>query len=261
MVRTLFVVLIGALAALAVACGGDDDAPGDTSGSPTIAPSGTVDPNQQALRDQLASILLQANEVPPGLDVGAPIFATNEQAAGTNQEALQHMIETGRQLGADKTFLPTDRLSPAESVRGGVQSSASVYTGAAGAAQTFQETVDEARANDWAANYPDLEELRVDEIPQTIGDESLWLRISGLEQCEAAVTNTPGPDGTVPPATCEGKKRVILDNIIFRVGRVRALISVSSLVAQQAEPDILVPQFKGWADLVAGRAATTFPSS
>jgi hypothetical protein len=266
MVRLLTIALAAFVVALAAACGGDDDAPADSSSS--ASPTGgaptsnsTLDPAQAELREQLGSILLQQTDLPPGLEGGSPIFSTNEDLAGDNAEVLAQLVAAGRQLGADKQFIPTDRLDPAEPAKGGIQSSASIYTATTGATETFQETAAAARANDWAANFPELEGVEVHEMPRSIGDESLWIRVSGLEDCQALVTNTPDPQGEVPSATCVGSQRVVIDNIIFRVGRVRAFIMVSSLFPQQAEQDIYANQIEVYANIVADRAASTFPTS
>ena len=108
-------------------------------------------------------------------------FSTNDQVAGPNQEALQTLIQQGRQLGVDVQFIPTQRLDPNTPLRGGIGSSASVYTNTVGASESFQQTAAAARANNWAANYPDFIDLHVIEVPQTIGDESVWLRIAGKD--------------------------------------------------------------------------------
>lgn len=259
MKKLSIIVFIVVALAFVIACGGDDDDPPADSASVSVTPP--VSAEQQDLRDKLASILLRPSDLPPGLELSGPIFSTNEQVAGPNQDELQRLIELGRQLGVDSQYIPTDALDPAEPARGGVQSSASVYVAPAGASATFQETAGQARANDWAANYPNLDEVKAEELDKRIGDESLWLRISGLQGCTPLATNTPAPDGAVPSATCEGVRRVVIDNVIFRVGRVRAYVQVSSLFPEAAEPDVYTGIVGAWADIVAQRAAETFPTS
>lgn len=248
--------LLAATLALLVACGGDATINIGGQGSPTAVPTVTLTPLQQSL----ASIVLQPADLPDGLDSGAPDFSTNEDLAGSDLEMLAHLIEVGRQLGVDVQFIPTDRLEDDNPLRGGLQSTASVYTSEGGASQTFRETADEARANDWEANYPSIPDLHVTEIEQSIGDESLWLRITGKAECTFVTTPTPDEHGVVPSPVCQDTKLLIIDNVIFRSGRVRGYLQVSTLFVPQAPLDSYVTQIKAMADIVAQRATTAFPS-
>jgi hypothetical protein len=250
-----FLALLAALFALLAACGGDDDGPNDPTA--TAVPTASLSPLEQAL----ASVVLQPADLPEGLESGAPDFSTNEDLAGSDQDMLAHLVEVGRQLGVDVQFIPTDRLDPSSPLRGGLQSTASAYTGESGASQTFRETADQARANDWQANYPSIPDLRVIEIEEDIGDESLWLRITGTAECTVAVTPTPDEHGVIPSQACEETKLLITDRVIFRSGRVRGYLEVTTLFPPQSPADTsFVPQIKAWADLVAQRAATAFPA-
>lgn len=254
--RYLFGLLAATLALLA-ACGGDDgDTASPTPTGPTAVPTVTLTPLQQSL----ASIVLQPGDLPDGLDSGAPDFSTNEDLAGSDLEMLARLIEVGRQLGVDVQFIPTDRLADDNPLRGGLQSSASVYITENGASETFRETAGQARANDWEANYPNIPDLRVTEIEQDIGDESLWLRITGKAECTFVTTPTPDELGAVPSPVCEDTKLLIIDNVIFRSGRVRGYLQVSTLFLPQAPLDSYVTQIKAMADIVALRAASAFPS-
>lgn len=254
--RYLFGLLAATLALLA-ACGGDDgDTTSPTSSGSTVAPTASLSP----LERSLASVVLQPADLPDGLDSGAPDFVTNDELAGSDQEMLARLVQVGRQLAVDVQFIPTDRLDPESPLRGGLQSTASVYTTANGASQTFRETADQALANDWEANYPNIPELRVTEIEQKIGDESLWLRITGKAECTFIETPTPDAQGVVPSQVCEDTKLLIIDNVIFRSGRVRGYLQVSTLFVPQAPLDTYVTQVKALADIVAQRATTAFPS-
>lgn len=234
--------------------GGGDDPAGSATTSTTTGPGGIA--TLSGLQAQLAAVVLQQSEVPEGLDAGAPAFSTNEDLAGANQEALRKLVDQGRQLGVDVQFIPTQRLDPASPVRGGIQSSASVYTSTLGASESFRETAAGARANNWAANYPDLIDLHVTEVPQTIGDESIWLRIAGKD-----CLPSPAPGATAKP--CDGAQhQLFVDNVVFRVGRVRAYLQVPTLFdIDAATPDIYQDQISEWAANVVQHAKATFPTS
>jgi hypothetical protein len=235
------------------ACGGGGNDPG--SATPTASVGGIA--TLTGLQAQLASVVLQQSDVPSGLQSSAPTFSTDEDVAGQNTGQLQTLQQQGRQLGVDVQFIPTDQLDPSYPVRGGIQSSASVYTNALGASTSFQATAVQARANNWQANYPDMQGLQVTEVQQKFGDESLWLRVTGSQSCQAAETPLAG----VPTPSCSsGQLLVVLDNVIFRVGRVREFLQVSSLVPLASQTSIFEDQVGQWAQTLAGYAATTFPS-
>jgi hypothetical protein len=160
----------------------------------------------------------------------------------------------------DLTFIPTETLPENEPVRGGIQNSASVYTNTGGASQTFQETAAEARSTDWKAGYPELSNVTVIEVNRQVGDESLWIRISGFETCtvQTPVGQTPG--GPVETFACPGGKFVVDDYVIFRAGRTRSLLKVLSQHAT-SESGIFEEQVQAWAELVVERANATFPAT
>lgn len=246
-----------ALFALLAACGGGDSSSSQTPSGSTAVPTASLSP----LQASLASVVLQASDLPSGLDAGSPDFSTNEDLAGPDQDMLAHLVELGRQLGVDVQFIPTDRLDPASPLRGGVQSTASVYTSETGASLSFQETKEQAKANDWEANYPGIPNLKVTEVAETIGDESYWLRITGTAECTFVVTPTPDQQGVVPTQSCADTKLLIIDNVIFRAGRVRGYLQISTLFPPQAPADTTyVTQVKALAEIVAQRAETAFPS-
>jgi hypothetical protein len=259
MKRLFFGIGVALALALVGACGGGGSDSAAVSGSTTPTPNGVA--TLSGLQGQLASVVLQQSDMPDGLDGSGPTFSTDEDVAGPNVQALQTMVQEGRQLGVDVQFIPTDRLDPNSPLRGGVQSSASVYTNANGASQSFNDTASQARANDWAANYPDLQNLQVTTVPQTIGDESLWLRIVGVDQCPGAVTASPGANGSAPsPTNCGDAQLVVLDNVILRVGRIRQFLQISSFYHVNGHPDQLQSQILQWAQTVAQRSAATFPA-
>lgn len=243
------------LAAVALACGGGDGNNASQTPTGSEAPgTATLSPMEQAL----ASVVLTSADLPEGLEGSAPDFATNEELAGPNLEELQRLIDVGRQLGVDVQFIPTDRLDESTPLRG-LQSSASVYTREAGASQTFRETADQARGVDWVGGYPELEDGQVTQVDQKLGDESLWLRITGQLGCTFIVTPTPDELGVVPTQVCEDTKLFAVDEIIFRTGRVRAYLKVSSLFDPDAPRDSYLPEITDLAQLVVQRANAAFP--
>jgi hypothetical protein len=234
---------------LLAACNGDD--------SPR-EPSATDDvglPTLTGIQGQLAAIVLQQSDVPEGLEGSAPSFSTNEDIAGLSAEVMQTLVQQGRQLGVDVQFLPTDRLDPASPLRGGIQSSASVYMNSLGATETYQKTVSDARANNWEANYPDILDMKVTEVPRLFGDESLWLRLAGKDCVTNALPGDPAP-------TCDGEQQtVIIDNVILRIGRVRAYLQVSTIFPADAAPDAFEEEISQFAMTVVQHAGATFPSA
>ncbi len=236
---------------LVAACGG-----GGSSGSatPTASVGGVA--TLSGLQGQLAAVILQPGDVPDGLDGTSPTFSTNVDVAGSSQDVLQKLVEQGRQLGADVQYFPTERLDPNSPLRGGIETSASVYTNTLGASQSFQDTAAQARANNWQANYPDMLDLQVTEVPRPIGDESIWLRLAGKD-----CLPSPMPAATAQP--CTGPQHeVIVDNLVFRVGRVRAYLQVSTLFpAATATADVYEDEISQWAQSVVQHAKDTFPTA
>jgi hypothetical protein len=246
-----------AACALFAACGGGDDSA--SSGSPTPASSSSPNATLTPLQQQLASVVLTEADLPEGLAGAGPTFSTNDDIAHGNQDVLAGLVQVGRQLGVDITFIPTDRLDPNSPLRGGVESSASVYLDSTGASQTFRDTAEQARTNDWASNYPEITDLKATELQHTIGDESAWIRLSGLQRCTFIESATPGPSGA-PTETCSETKLLVIDNLIFRVGRVRGFVQVSGLFPPDSASEVYVDQVAFWANLMVQRAKAAFPA-
>lgn len=249
--RLLIIFALLPLLLLVAACGSDDDTVGGGELTQSPAPGVTL----SSLEQSLASVLLEESDLPPGLQGTAPIFSTNDDLAA-DSERLATIIATGRRLGVDVQFIPTDQLDPDYPVRGGIQSAASIYESPLGASETFLEAVGDARANDWAANYPSLTDVTVTEISRDVGEESVWLRVSGTAECEFIVTPVPG-EGPTP--TCSETKIVVLDNVLFRQGRVRGFLQVSGLFPPVSAQDVFVDQVLQWVELMTDRAQTAFP--
>jgi hypothetical protein len=236
---------------LVAACGG-----GTSSGSatPSTGPGGVA--TLSGLQAQLAAVLLQPGDVPVGLEGSAPTFTTNVDLAGSSQGALQKLVDQGRQLGADVQYIPTQRLDPNSPLQGGIETSASVYTNTLGASQSFRDTAAQARANNWQANYPAMLDMQVTEVQRPIGDESIWLRLAGKD-----CLPTPSPGLTAQ--ACNGPQhQVIVDNVLFRVGRVRAYLQISTLFpAGTAAADVYEDQISEWVQSVVQHAKDTFPTA
>ena len=252
--RSLLRILAPTAAALPllvafVGCGGDDDTPDPTRTTAVV---------DESLEGQLSSILLSEADIPAGLQGSGLAFSTNADVAGPNQREFDRLTQLGRLLGVDLTFIPTESLPANEVVRGGIQNSASVYENEFGATSSFQETSIQARATDWTASYDNLTDIQVVEVPQTVGDESLWIRISGVQTCALETPAGESPTGPVETFACPDGEVAIDDYVIFRAGRTRSLVKVLSSHPAGSSRDTYQDQIKAWADIVAQRATTTF---
>lgn len=230
--------LAALLMALGAACsGGDDGAPTDTAGpgpvcvSSGLAPTGLVAPLDP--QTELEAIVLRDEDV-PDLQRSSLTFSSNEDLADSAQDPeaeLAKLEQLGRQLGVDVAFLPDANTdSP---VKGGIQSSVSIYQTADGASQSLQESIAEARQTDWEVRYPELTRVRDVEITRPIGDESAWFRITGRD-----------PAGLV----------VIDDQVVFRAGRTRAFVRVVSQFADETALDPFIGEVAACAGIVVERA-------
>jgi hypothetical protein len=221
---------------------GGDGAPASGSAAPLT------------LEEQLKSILLTDDEVPEGLEGADLAYSTNEQLAGSSEEELARLERLGRQLGVDLTFVPVSDVAVDSPARGGIQNSASVYVDNAGAASAFDVRSEAARTNDWPANYTDLTDVKVAQVDQVIGDETYWLRITGLDKCNPEEA-TPGTS----PAPCPPARLAVIDHVLLRSGRTFIYLMTASDAPADAAPDTFAGQVEEWAAAVAGRAAQVFP--
>jgi hypothetical protein len=244
----LILLLTFPLLLLAAACKNGDDSPGPASGGSS--------PADDTLEAQIAAILLAQSEVPDGLQASGLSYSTNEQLAGPSGEELERLNSIGRLLGAEVTFLPTAEIPPDTPGRGGIQNSASVHADRTGAADTFATRTSAARTNDWVANYADLSDVTASEMARPIGDESLWLRVTGLQECELDVpTGQPAPTATCVP------RKAVIDHIMVRAGRTFVYLSVVSDQPQGAIADVFAADIQRWAQLVVDRAMAEFPAA
>ena len=78
---------------------------------------------------------------------------------------------------------------------------------------------------------------------------ALWLRVVGFGECEP------------PSATCQSPL-IVLDNVIFRSGRVRGFLLVSTVVPNSADVDVVyTDEVRQWAQAVVDGAREVFPQS
>src|SRR5215813_598594 len=86
---------------IATGCGDDDSSSSTSPTSSTIGGVATL----SGLQAQLASVVLQQADVPDGLEGSAPVFSTNAEVAGADQDTLAKLTQQGRQLGVDVQFV------------------------------------------------------------------------------------------------------------------------------------------------------------
>jgi hypothetical protein len=157
-------------------------------------------------------MVLQADDVPEGLERAGEDFTTNEELAssgvGGAPEAAK-IEEWGRVLGYDTDFqaaaLPTGPFIT------GIATAVSVYKTSEGSAASFEDTAQRARDADWQSVHADLQEFEQQEVQRDLPvDGALWLRLTGLR----------------PRVSGEGHVLVVDDQIIYRVGAVRGHLRV-----------------------------------
>jgi hypothetical protein len=118
----------------------------------------------------------------------------------------------------------------------GLESGASLYETADGGTASFSQAVEDARAEDWESRLG-FGETEVKEVDRGFGEESLWLRITGVMAIGDAQTPV----------------LVIDDQILIRQGRARGYLHVSAALAGSAERDSLIDEVAALAQEQAGR--------
>ena len=222
-------VLCVVLLAVTVACGGGGNeeatvgpSPGAT-GTPAGTPAGTPTAVPSALEEQLNGMVLQLSDLPDGFSVVQESFSTNEDVAGDAEDAaevLARLAEWGRIMGHGVVF--ASETSSGQSGVLLVDSTASLYENDTGAAASFSEAVDTARATDWAATVAEATDVAVEEVPPLdVAGEMLWMRITG----NALLGDPPS------------EQPFIQDVVLLRVDRVRGSVSV---LANAADAAVLV---------------------
>ena len=179
------------------ACGGPSE-PGE--------PSPTGDSGAE---EMLQRMVLQPEDVPPGLQRAEQTFTTNEQlvASSADPDARRAEIERwGRILSHQTTYLPSPEATP-DGAAQAITSSSSLYETGEGAALSFVEARKTVDDTDWQSTRPELQQFETELIEREgLADGLVWLRLSGLS-----------PQGML-----------VEDFIIFRVGRVRGFLRSAS---------------------------------
>lgn len=216
------------LVASGVACSSDEDGSSEDTG--------------QDLERFLEGLLLKEEDLPPGFTRGGLNISANErlaESAADPQAELARLEALGRQLGVEVTFAPQDNLAPEFPVGGGIENSISLYSTPEGASQAMNEGVESARQADWASIHPGLTEVTMQELPRPVGDESVWFRISGLD---------------------ESGQRSIDDQVVYRIGAARIFLRVVSVFDPAAPPEVFADDVARWAEIVAGRTREALAS-
>ena len=213
-------VVTALLAAVAGACGGGGD---EEATQATVAPSpgatGAPTATPSAVEQQLQSMVLQLSDVPDGFSQAQESFSTNQDVAGEGEDAaevLARLTEWGRVLGHGVVYSADDTDATGVLL---VDSTVSLYQSDVGAAASFADAVTTARTTDWAATVGEAADVQVEEVPPLdVGDEMLWMRITGT----AAIGD---------PAA---EQPFIQDVVLLRVGPVRGSVSTVSAAADAA---------------------------
>ncbi len=223
--RGLAALICLALAVALVAAGCDG------GGEPQVG-----GPEDQALLDRMA---LTVDDLPPGLQRVAAAYSTNQEAAegsANPTEELGKLDFWGRRLGYQLDFIRSPGETTDMPVRG-LRLALSLYETDQGAGLSFDADVATARAADWRGSNPQLTEIEVTEVERSgIGDGRYWLHITGFE------TESP----TV---------LFVDDQVVFRVGRVRAYLRVQTAFDGATDRELYMNQVEQWARLASDRIA------
>jgi len=165
------------------------------------------------VEQQLNGMVLQLSDLPAGFTQAQESFSTNQDVAGDGEgaaETLAQLTEWGRILGHGVVF-SADASSGSGLFL--VDSTVSLYQSDGGAASSFADAVNTARATDWQATMGQATDVQAEEVPPLdVADEMLWLRIHGT-----ALVGEPASE-----------QPFIQDVVLLRVGRVRGSVSTIS---------------------------------
>lgn len=191
--------------ALAAACGGSGGTP---------------------VRQALPLMVLQREDVPPGMQVLDSSFSTNEEAAsglGGGPSKAQ-LDQWGRILGYKQDYQLTEPSQEAAVVH--IVSAVSLYKDADGAKASFDDRVQAARSANWADTYSNLLKLSQREVTRDLGvDGLLWLRFTGFQE------------------TRPGQLTILADDwVVFRWGRAWGFLEITSTGPPGVDDrDLLLP--------------------
>lgn len=189
-----------------------------------FGPFGQGDDGAGGVEEQVSDMVLTLGDLPDGYIQDDSQFTTNEELALGDQEKLANLEEEGRVLGYSVSFTRGD-VPASEAPFFGVESAASLYETEGGASSSFAEAVEEARAFDWEAALG-FGETKLEEVERSIGNEMLWIRVTGVVELGEELT----------PVV------VIDDQILFRQGTARGFIRVSSAMEDSSDRSALLDE-------------------
>ena len=176
------------------------------------------------VRDQLSRMVLGLEDLPEGYSEEPGDFSTNQDVALGDQEKLSRLQDQGRILGYDVVFTRGD-VSEVEAPFVGVDSAVSLYETDSGASASYAEAVEEARRTDWEALLG-FGDTKVEELEQSIAEETVWIRVTGL----------------VLLGEEETPILVIDDQVLMRQGRTRSFLRVFSAIEGSSDRGALVKE-------------------
>lgn len=174
-------------------------------------------------------MVLQPNEIPPGLQPLGSEFSTNaDTISGISSGAtLEQLEKWGRVLGYKNEFQTA--APPSTTAVAALSTSVSLYKSGAGAADSLADREEKARSADWQQSHSDLEEFQQTEPARDVpADHVLWLRFTGFQELRPGVRNL-----------------VIDDQIAFRVGNAWGFLGVvSTAAAGETDREVLLPEIE-----------------
>lgn len=238
-------IIVAALVVMSVAsaCRDGSSSPETPQVSPTASDGEVNDDEVSEVHTLLSRMVLTEEDLPAELQQGSVFYSTNEEVAGSGSLAEARLAELegwGRLLGYDIEFVPSPD-APSDAVIKGMQNAVSLYASAEGASDSFADGMADARASDWAASYPDLAELEVEEVDRaSLGDEAVWFRISGIS-------------GT--------GKLLVDDQVAIRVGPARSFLRVVMVFDGGMTRETYLDEVEAWAKLLVARIEAIIASA
>lgn len=237
----LFLIATGLMLLALVACngsgGGDASPSGNASptseASPTAAgPGATANPDATASPEDaatptphaedtpegeiLAASVLLDDDLPDGMITAASSYSRNEQLVEGEEDTaakLDELSQWGRLLGYEVNFVAgADAPDSLDVVA--ITSTASLYSSAEGAGQSYDSDVQAARDADWAASYPAMTDLEVEQLERPdLADAAFWLRVTAFQ-----------------PAGGGGQSLYVEDFVVFRHDTLRGFVRQVAVV-------------------------------
>lgn len=168
-------LLVASLLLLAAACGGNG---GEETPSP-VPPTGSPLPPE--VQDQLKRMVLQPDDVLPGLNLVDEAFSTNEESASSADDPEGHLANLrrwGRILGYEVLYESSESVAAGQTLFFSLYSTASMYESSEGASASFADAVEVATTTDWPVRFVGPGLVETEEVPISgLADEAMWLRI------------------------------------------------------------------------------------